>query len=149
MFRPNIRSSSGLRQTKSLVLCVYWDPNMFDSRKNTENLVSIYFWLVKMRSLHLWLKCLKHGLVLLLCFRASSYKSNEIPTWCNTVQVLFLQSHSSCFGRFVPNMVMWWATCNYKTCIRGRRASFLILLIMGAWRPKHVEWVCRNKTCTV
>ena len=20
---------------------------------------------------------------------------------------------------------------------------------MGAWRPKHVEWVCRNKTCTV
>jgi len=35
MFRPNIRSSSGLRQTKSLVLCVYWDPNMFDTRKNT------------------------------------------------------------------------------------------------------------------
>ena len=21
--------------------------------------------------------------------------------------------------------------------------------MMGAWRPKHVEWVCRNKTCTV
>jgi len=20
---------------------------------------------------------------------------------------------------------------------------------MGAWRPKHVEWPCRNKTCTV
>ena len=20
---------------------------------------------------------------------------------------------------------------------------------MGAWRPKHVEWLCRNKTCTV
>jgi hypothetical protein len=37
MFRPIIRSSSGLRQTKSLVLCVYWDPNMFDSRKNTQN----------------------------------------------------------------------------------------------------------------
>jgi len=30
MFQPNIRSSSGLLQTKSLVLCVYWDPNMFD-----------------------------------------------------------------------------------------------------------------------
>jgi len=53
MFRPNIRSSSGLWQTKSLVLCVYWDRNMFDSRKNTKNLVSIYFWLDKMRSLHL------------------------------------------------------------------------------------------------
>ena len=37
----------------------------------------------------------------------------------------------------------------YNTCTRGRRASILILLIMGAWRPKHVEWLCRNKTCTV
>ena len=53
MFRPNIRSSSGLQQTKSLVLRVYWDRNMFDSRKNTKNLVSIYFWLDKMCSLHL------------------------------------------------------------------------------------------------
>ena len=44
---------------------------------------------------------------------------------------------------------MWWPTCNYNTCTRGRRASFLILLMMGAWRPKHVEWLCRNKTCTV
>jgi len=42
MFRPNIRSSSGLRQTKPLVLCVYWDPNMFNSRKNTQNLESIF-----------------------------------------------------------------------------------------------------------
>jgi len=24
---------------------------------------------------------------------------NETPTWCNTVQVSFLQSHSTCFGR--------------------------------------------------
>ena len=31
----------------------------------------------------------------------------------------------------------------------GRSASFLILLMMGAWRTKHVEWLCRNKTCTV
>jgi len=30
MFRPNIRSYSGLRQTVSLVLGVYWDPIMFD-----------------------------------------------------------------------------------------------------------------------
>ena len=44
---------------------------------------------------------------------------------------------------------MWWPTCNYNTCTRGRRASFLILLMMGAWRPKHVEWLCRNKTCTL
>jgi len=45
--------------------------------------------------------------------------------------------------------VMWWPTCNYNTCTRDCRASFLILLMMGAWRPKHVEWLCRNKTCTV
>jgi len=44
---------------------------------------------------------------------------------------------------------MWWPTCNYNTCTRDRRASFLILLMMGAGRPKHVEWLCRNKTCTV
>ena len=44
---------------------------------------------------------------------------------------------------------MWWPTCNYNTCTRGRRASFLILLKMGSWRPKNVEWLCRNKTCTV
>ena len=38
------------------------------------------------------------SLILLLCFRASYYKSNKTPTWCNTVQVLFLQSHSTCFA---------------------------------------------------
>ena len=48
----------------------------------------------------------------------------------------------------VPNMVMWWPTCNYNTCTRDRRASFLILLMMDPWSPKHVEWLCRNKTCT-
>jgi len=55
MFRRNIRPSSGLRQTKALVLCVYWNPNVFDSRKNIQNLVSVYFWPDKMRNLHLWL----------------------------------------------------------------------------------------------
>jgi hypothetical protein len=74
----------------------------------------------------------------------SAHRSNKTPTWSNTVQVLFLQKHSTCFGRqapiiIVPNMVMWWPTCNYNTCTRGRRASFLILLMMGAWRPKHVS----------
>jgi hypothetical protein len=98
-------------------------------------------------------------------------RSNKTPTWCSTVQVLFLQSHSTCFGHqapiirsvkklarrplvqvlylqvghhitiTIPNMVMWWTTCNYNTCTKGRRASFLILLMMGAWRPKHVEWL--------
>ena len=43
-----------------------------------------------------------HCNILLLCFRASQYKSNITPTWCNTVQVLFLQSHSTCFRRQAP-----------------------------------------------
>ena len=43
-----------------------------------------------------------HISLLILCFRASQYKSNETPTWCNTVQVLFLQGHSTCFGRQAP-----------------------------------------------
>ena len=30
-------------------------------------------------------------------------KSNETPTWSNTVQVLFLQGHSTCFGRKRPS----------------------------------------------
>ena len=30
-------------------------------------------------------------------------ESNETPTWYNTVQVLFLQSHSTCFGRKRPS----------------------------------------------
>ena len=47
------------------------------------------------------------------------------------------------------SLYMFRASSNYNTCTRGRHASFLILLMMGAWRPKHVEWLCRNKTCTV
>ena len=53
------------------------------------------------------------------------------------------------FRSFVPIMVTWWPTCNYNTCTRGGSASFLKFLMMGARRPKYVEWICRNKTCTV
>ena len=31
------------------------------------------------------------------------YKSNETPTWYNTVHILFLQGHSTCFGRKRPS----------------------------------------------
>ena len=31
-----------------------------------------------------------------------TFKSNKTPTWCDTVQVLFLQSHCTCFGRQAP-----------------------------------------------
>ena len=43
MFRPQIRSFSGLRQTKSLELCVYWDPNMLTIVRIYK--VSIFGWI--------------------------------------------------------------------------------------------------------
>jgi len=61
------------------------------------------------------------------------YTSNETPTWRNTVQVLFLQGHSTCFGRLRPkhvewssgpNKEMWWLTYNDNTCTSGRCTSF-------------------------
>ena len=33
--------------------------------------------------------------------------------------------------------------------IRDFVPNMVILLMMGAWRPKHVEWLFINKTCTV
>ena len=40
---------------------------------------------------------------------------------------------------------MWWLTYNDNTCTSGRCTS----PDDGRLRPKHVEWLCRNKTCTV
>jgi len=71
--------------------------------------------------------------------------SNETPTWCNTVQVLFLQSHSTCFGRKRPSSrVFKTSTAATGTCVivAGKSSHFLI-------RAGTVEWLCRNKTCTV
>ena len=47
--------------------------------------------------------------------------SNETPTWCNTVQVLFLQSHSTCFVRKHPSSVVFkTSTAATGTCYRCR-----------------------------
>ena len=48
--------------------------------------------------------------------------------------------------------LIWWCDDLPATITPVPGAAvpvFLILLMMGAWRPKHVEWLCRNKTCTV
>ena len=114
--------------------------------------------------------------------RKVTKQSNQTPTWCNTVQVLFLQGHSTCFGRKRPSSGVFktstWAT---GTCVivAGKSSHLLIragtavsalirrcddwpatithvphVLVLntpddGRLRPKHVEWPCRNKTCTV
>ena len=43
---------------------------------------------------------------------------------------------------------MWWLTYNDNTCTSGRCTSFKTP-DDGRLRAKHVEWPCRNKTCTV
>ena len=90
------------------------------------------------------------------------------------MQVLFLQSHSTCFGRLRQKHVEW--LCRNKTCtvLHQVGVSFHLALIRrcddlpttithvpvvavlvlntpddGRLRQKHVEWLCRNKTCTV
>ena len=45
-------------------------------------------------------------------------KSNETPTWYNTVHVLFLQGHSTCFGRKRPSSgVFKTSTAATGTCV--------------------------------
>ena len=48
---------------------------------------------------------------------------------------------------FVPNMAKWGSTCNHNYLYLWLPCQYFILLIMGAWRPKHVVKVCSNKIC--
>ena len=82
-------------------------------------------------------------------------KSNETPTWCNTVQVLFLQSHSTCFGRQAPNHQEYLKlvrrplvrVLSLSTITHVPVAAVIVLNTPddGRLRPKHVEWLCRNR----
>ena len=63
-------------------------------------------------------------------------KSNETPTWCNTVQVLFLQSHSTCFGRKRPSSgVFKTSTADTVTCVivAGKSSHLLIRAGIQFW----------------
>ena len=77
----------------------------------------------------------------------SSHKSNETPTWCNTVQVLFLQSVNT---HSVPALIR---RCDDLPATITHVPVAVVLVLNtpddGRLRPKHVEWLCRNKTCTV
>ena len=44
-------------------------------------------------------------------------------------------------------MTEWRSTCNHNYLYRWLPCQYFILLMMGAWRPKHVEKVCSNKIC--
>ena len=95
---------------------------------------------------------------------------NKTPTWCNKMQNFYycrLSLHVSgtmrpssrvqntdtaatgtgSYGcrwilRFIPNMAKWGSTCNHNYLYRWLPCQYFILLMMGAWRPKHVEKVC-------
>ena len=56
----------------------------------------------KWRRHRLWHRIVTMTLLEFICFQLIQGKSNETPTWCNIVQVLFLQGHSTCFGRQAP-----------------------------------------------
>ena len=44
-------------------------------------------------------------------------------------------------------MTEWRSTCKYNYLYRWLPCQYFILLMMGAWRPKHVVKVCSNKIC--
>ena len=61
--------------------------------------------------------------------KSKQRKSNETPTWCNTVQVFFLQGHSTCFGRKRPSSgVFKTSTAATGTCVivAGQSSHLLI-----------------------
>ena len=62
------------------------------------------------------------------CASVHHSMSNETPTWCNTVQVLFLQGHSTCFGRKRPSSVFKTSTAATGTCVivAGKSSHLLI-----------------------
>ena len=74
-----------------------------------------------------------HSLVILIFVSRDNlswtFKSSETPTWCNTVHVLFLQSHSTCFGRKRPSSgVFKTSTAATGTCVivAGKSSHLLI-----------------------
>ena len=96
-----------------------------------------------------------------------SISQMKTPTWCNTVQVLYLQGHSTCFGRKRPSSGVLWVSHHISllgppalirrcddwpaTITHVPVAAVLVLNTPDdrRLRPKHVEWPCRNKICTV
>ena len=45
-------------------------------------------------------------------------------------------------------MAKWRSTCNHNYLYRWLPCQYFILLMMGAWRLKHVEKVCSNKSAS-
>ena len=70
-----------------------------------------------------------------MCHKPSSLSQMKTPTWCNTVQVLFLQTHSTCFGRKRPSSgVFKTSTAATGTCvIVAGQSSHLLHSVASSW----------------
>ena len=84
----------------------------------------------------------------------SRLKLNETLTWCNTVEVLFLQSHSTCFGRKRPSSgVFKTSTAATGTCVivAGQSSHLLIRALNVLSQMKHQldTTLCKFYFCRV
>ena len=80
----------------------------------------------------------------LYMFRASCahHQEYKILTRQPPIQVVMVAD-----GFSLRHMAKWGPTCNHNYLYRCLPCQYFILLMMGAWRPKHVEKVCSNKIC--
>jgi len=90
-----------------------------------------------------YLKLVQRLLVYVLSLQVSHHISllgpYETPTWCNTVQVLFLQYHSTCFGRKRPSSgVFKTSTAATGICVivAGKSSH---LLIRAVWNTNLMQ----------
>jgi len=68
----------------------------------------------------------------------------KTPTWCNTVRILFLQSHSTCFGRKRPSSGVFKAsTAATGTCVivAGQSSHLLIRAEVKASRSDVIKCI--------
>ena len=112
--------------------------DLFKSTEYTISSIQKYFF-----SLHYISVQEKH------CTWNVTLSSNETPTWCNTVQVLFLQGHSTCFGRKRPSSgVFKTSTAASGTCVIVSGQSSHLLIRAGG-PNKEMWWLTWNyNTCT-
>ena len=74
----------------------------------------------------------------------------KTPTWCNTVQVLFLQDHSSCFGRKRPSSgVFNTSTAATGTCVIVVGQSSHLLIRTFQMKHQLDATLCRFYFCWV
>ena len=106
-----------------------------------------------------WLRDLRRGSAVtrLLWIRVRVAPAAWMLVFCESKRNTNLMQHCAGFisaqslYMFRASLI-WWCDDLPATITPVPGAAvpiFLILLMMGAWRPNHVEWLCRNKTCTV